>query len=231
MRSGFPANSVRFLRMICLLDEDLRWAHSKVISAQMSANVRRQFDKVFLQLEKLGLLLLSDSFLPSITRLVAGDGLRGSWWVHEQAHTIFAVSEMLEDHPDVLVMKLISGKVTFVHRELWGRVYSIGVAREDWQLKNLSQGAKLLLKTLDAEGTLRTNKLSKSFGPKPGETARELELRLLIHAEQVHTESGAHAKVLETWNAWAKRAGFRGRAKSPSAARRFLEQRSAEFNK
>jgi hypothetical protein len=196
----------------------------------MSANVRRQFDKVFLQLEKLGFLLLSDS-LPSVTRIVAGEGLRGSWWGHEQAHTIFAVTEMLEDHPDVLAMKLISGKVTFVHRELWGRVYSIGVAREDWQLKNLSQGAKLLLKTLDAEGTLQTNKLNKSFGPKPGETARELELRLLIHAEQVHTESGAHAKVLETWDAWAKRAGFRARAKSPSAARRFLEQRLAEINK
>src|SRR6266480_3249696 len=196
----------------------------------MSANVRRQFDKVFLQLEKLGFLLLSDS-LPSVTRIVTGEGLRGSWWGHEQAQTIFAVSEMLEDHPDVLVMKLISSKVTFVHRELWGRVYSIGVAREDWQLKNLSQGEKLLLKTLDAEGTLQTNKLSKSFGPKPGETARELELRLLIHAEQVHTESGAHAKVVETWDAWAKRAGFRARAKSPSAARHFLEQRLAEFNK
>ena len=197
----------------------------------MTANVRRQFDKVFLQLEKLGLLLLSDSLLPSVSRLVAGDGLRGSWWVHEQAHTIFAVTEMLEDHPDVLVMRLISGKVTFVHRELWGPVYSIGVAREDWQLKNLSQGGKLLLKTLDTEGTLQTNKLSKSFGQKPGETARELELRLLIHAEQVHTESGAHAKVLETWDAWAKCAGFRGRAKSPSAARHFLEQQLAEINK
>jgi hypothetical protein len=196
----------------------------------MSAIVRKQFGKVFLQLEKLGFLLLSDS-LPSVTRIVAGADLRGSWWGHEQAQTIFAVSEMLEDHPDVLVMKLISGKVTFVHRELWERVYSIGVAREDWQLKNLSQGAKSLLKTLDNEGTLQTNKLNKSFGPKPGETARELELRLLIHAEQVHTESGAHAKVLETWDAWAKRAGFRGRAKSPSAARDFLDQRLAEFNK
>jgi len=196
----------------------------------MSANVRTQFDRVFLQLEKLGFLLLSDS-LPSVTRIVAGEGLRGSWWGHEQAQTIFAVSEMLEDHPDVLVMKLISSKVTFVHRELWGRLYSIGVAREDWQVKNLSQGAKSLLNTLDAEGTLQTNKLSKSFGPKPGETARELELRLLIHAEQVHTESGAHAKVVETWDAWAKRGGFRARAKSPSAARHFLEQRLAEFNK
>jgi hypothetical protein len=197
----------------------------------MTENVRRHFDKVFLQLEKLGFLLLSDSFLPNVSRLVAGEGVRGSWWAHDKAHTIFAVNEMLEAHPDVLIMKLISGKVTFVHRELWGRVYSIGVAREDWQLKKLSQGGKLLLKTLDAEGTLHTNRLSNSFGTKPGETARELEQRLLIHADQVHTDSGAHAKVLETWEVWAKRVGFRVRAESPSAARHFLEQRLTEIVK
>ena len=138
---------------------------------------------------------------------------------------IFAVSEMLEDHPDVLIVKLISEKVTFVHRELWGHVYSIGVAREDWQLKNLAPAAKQLLKTLDAEGSLQTNKL------KAGEAARELERRLLLHANQIHTESGAHAKVIETWDTWAERAGFRARAKSPVAARRFLEKRLAEVNK
>jgi hypothetical protein len=63
-------------------------------------SVKKEFDKVFLQLQKLGLLLLSDSSLPSVSRLVAGDSLRGSWWSHERGRTIFAVSEMLEDHPE-----------------------------------------------------------------------------------------------------------------------------------
>ncbi|HET9712155.1 MAG TPA: hypothetical protein VFP64_09755, partial [Pyrinomonadaceae bacterium] len=166
----------------------------------MTADIRKQFDKVFLQLRELGLLLLSDAHLPSVSGLVTGEKLRGSWWAHKQAQTIFAVSEMLEDHRDVLITKLISDKVTFVHRELWGRVYSIGVAREDWQLKNLSPAAKLLLKTVDDEGSLETNKLGKKFGAKPADTARELELRLLVHAEQKHSESGAHTKVLETWD-------------------------------
>src|SRR6266850_4609112 len=58
MRSGFPANSVRFLRMICLLDEDLRWAHSKVISAQMSAKVRRQFRVMLTRLSNWRSLIL-----------------------------------------------------------------------------------------------------------------------------------------------------------------------------
>ena len=197
----------------------------------MTASARKQFDEVFLQLEKFGLLLLSDSSLPNVSRLVADKKISGSWWSDEAAHRIFAVSEMLEDHPDVMIMKLVSNKVTFVHRELWGRVYSIGVAREDWQLKKLSAVAKRLLKELDAKGWLQTNKLGKEFGPKPGETVRELESRLLLHANQIHTESGAHAKVIETWDTWADRAGFRARAKSPTAARQFLEQRLTEMNK
>ncbi|HZN00989.1 MAG TPA: hypothetical protein VFB70_16405 [Pyrinomonadaceae bacterium] len=193
----------------------------------MTADIRKQFDKVFLQLQELGLLLLSDANLPSVSGIVTGEKLRGSWWAHKQAQTIFAVSEMLEDHTDVLITKLISDKVTFVHRELWGRVYSIGVAREDWQLKNLSPAAKLLLQAVDAEGTLGTNKLGKKLGTKP---AREIELRLLVHAEQKHSESGAHTKVLETWDTWAERAGFRAKAQSAPAARRFLEQRLAQIN-
>jgi hypothetical protein len=202
-------------------------AHSKLLSCEMTADIRKQFDKVFLQLQGLGLLLLSDANLPSVSGIVTGEKLRGSWWAHKQGQTIFAISEMLEDHTDVLITKLISDKVTFVHRELWGRIYSIGVAREDWQLKNLSAAAKLLLQAVDAEGTLGTNKLGKKLGTKP---ARELELRLLVHAEQKHSESGAHTKMLETWDTWAERAGFRAKAQSAPAARRFLEQRLAQIN-
>ena len=205
-------------------------ADSKVTSGKMTASLQEQFNKVFAQLQADGFLLLSDSFLPSVSHLVTDKPMRGSWWSDALAHTIFAVSEMLEDHPDVLIMKLISGKVTFVHRELWNRIYSMGVAREDWQLKKLSVNAQALLKAVDHAGQIQTNKLDKEFGPKPGDTARELELRLLIHAEQIHTESGKHAKVIETWDTWAKRVGFRARAKNPLAARRFLEQRLASIN-
>ncbi|HEY0763417.1 MAG TPA: hypothetical protein VGD61_13690 [Pyrinomonadaceae bacterium] len=191
----------------------------------MTADLRKDFDEIFHQLQEFGLLLLSDSSLPNVAALVAGEKVSGSWWSHKAAHRIFAVSEMLEDHSDVLIMKLVSNKVTFVHRGLWGKIYSIGVAREDWQLRKLSPVAKRLLETLDTQGLLQTDKLGKEFGAKPAETTRELESRLLLHANQIHTESGAHAKVIETWPTWAQRASFRVRASSPAAARRFLEQR------
>ena len=195
----------------------------------MTAHLKKQFDKVFLPLHEFGFLLLTDASLPSVSGLIAGEPVRGSWWSHESAQQIFTVSELLEDHPDILILKLVSEKVTFVHRDLWGHIYSIGVAREDWQLGNLTSAAKQLLKALDTEGCLQTNKL-KAFGPNPGNAARELERRLLLHANQIHTESGAHAKVIETWDTWAKRAGFNARAKSPAAARRFLEKRLADIN-
>ena len=195
----------------------------------MTASLRKQFDKVFLQLHQFGFLLLTDASLPSVSRLVADAPVRGSWWSHESGQQIFAVSEMLEDHPDVLILKLVSEKVTFVHRDLWGHIYSIGVAREDWQLRNLTPAAKQLLEALDTESCLQTNKL-KDFAPKPGDAVRELERRLLLHANQIHTESGAHAKVIETWDTWAKRAAFKTRAKSPAAAKRFLEKRLADIN-
>ncbi len=204
--------------------------HSKLLSLEMTAGLRKQFDEIFQKLERLGLLLLSDANLPSVATLVAGEKVSGSWWSHKAAQRIFAVSELLEDHSDVLIMKLVSNKVTFVHRELWEHIYSIGVAREDWQLENLSPVAKQLLKSLDDQGSLQTNQLGKEFGPKPANTARELESRLLLHASQMHTESGAHATVIETWPTWAQRAQFRVRAKNPAKARHFLEQRLAEMN-
>ena len=191
----------------------------------MTTGSREQFDKVFAQLQDDGLLLVS-----TLTYLITNERIRGSWWTHKLAQTIFNVSEMLEDHPDVMVIKLISGKVTFVHRELWNAVYSIGGAREEWQLKKLSTPGKTLLKALDQAGVIHTNTLGKELGAKPGNIARELELRLLIHAEQIHTESGKHAKVIETWDAWSKRVGFRARATDPFPAKRLLEQRLARLN-
>jgi len=137
---------------------------------------------------------------------------------------------MLDDHPDVLIMKLISGKVTFVHRELWGRIYSIAVARENWQMKPLSSAARALLKRIDADKSIETGVLGKKFEPKPNNAARELEVHLLIHTKQVHTPTGAHAKILETWDQWAKAAAFRGRSKDPVAARRSLENRLHSIN-
>ncbi|MGH9968736.1 MAG: hypothetical protein ACREBG_13030 [Pyrinomonadaceae bacterium] len=196
----------------------------------MGTETGHYFNLVFAELKGHGFLLESDAYLPNVCGIVARKRFRGSWWSDPLAPEIFGVNELLADHPDVLVTKLISGKVTFVHRKLWRQVYAIGKSREEWQMKNLSASARLLLKKLDKVGSLTTNKLPPSFGAKPGDTARELEKRLLIHAEQFHSASGAHSKLLETWESWGKRVGFRPPPMKPTLAKRRIELRLDKLN-
>lgn len=193
------------------------------------------FKRVFGKLLKLGFLLESDPKLPSVGTLITGAPLRGSWWSHPLAQTIFQANEKLEDHPDVLVTKLISGKVTFVHRNLWPEILAIGTAREPWQMEGLSTPAQSLLKTVELSGELRSDKIDwpgsqSSSKNKPGDAARELERKLLVHAEQIHTSSGAHAKVLETWKHWCERKGFVRSSVQPDEAKRTLEERLRKLN-
>jgi hypothetical protein len=48
-----------------------------------------------------------------------GGPIRGSWWGHPKGHEIFRVTEGVCESPEVLVCKLIDGKVTYIHRRLW----------------------------------------------------------------------------------------------------------------
>ncbi len=98
----------------------------------LSKTVAKTFCKSFRELKRSGLLLLADRRLPSITTFVVGKPIRGSWWGHHKGREIFQVVSQIADHPDVAVTKLISGKVTFVHRKLWPALLTIGTAREPW---------------------------------------------------------------------------------------------------
>ncbi len=156
--------------------------------------------------------------------------MRGSWWSHPKAQVIFQVNELLEDHPDVLITKLISGKVTFVHRALWPEVFAVGNAHDAWQLKGLSKAAKDLLEIVEAKDSVRTDSLVTSNKAKVGDAARELEKRLLVVANQVHTETGAHAKVLERWGHWRRRVKLRKRKIAALEGMKCLEDRLTRIN-
>lgn len=57
--------------------------------------------------------------VPSLAQAVAGAPIRGSWWGHPKGHEIFAAADAVSESDEVLVCKLVEGKVTFVHRRLW----------------------------------------------------------------------------------------------------------------
>ncbi len=174
----------------------------------MAPNVSAAFRKVWRQLQNAGLLLESDRELPSVAGLVAGRAIRGSWWGHPKGREIFRVMVQLAAHPDVVATKLVSGKVTFVHRRLWDALVAVARSQEPWQLAGLSREARSLLAKVRRQGILRTDRLPKPASEKSkpaGAAARELERRLIVYSEQIHTESGAHAKQLESWEHWARR--------------------------
>src|SRR5262249_6081383 len=57
--------------------------------------------------------------LPSLAGAVAGEPIRGSYWAHPKANDIFQCSRAVRQSADVLVCRLVGGKVTYVHRRLW----------------------------------------------------------------------------------------------------------------
>src|SRR3989442_11640793 len=61
--------------------------------------------------------------VPSLTELIAGEPIRGSWWSHPKSREIFEVTRAVRDSDDVLVCRLVMGKITFVHRRLWPALF------------------------------------------------------------------------------------------------------------
>lgn len=56
---------------------------------------------------------------PSLATAIAGEPIRGSWWKHGKASQIFRFSRAVRDSKEVLVCRLLGGKVTYLHRRLW----------------------------------------------------------------------------------------------------------------
>jgi hypothetical protein len=172
-----------------------------------STSSTRALTRIEREFERIGLLLRHDADLPSFTALFAGEPIRGSWWSHALAHPIYDLLQQFADRTGKLSAKIVNGKVTYVHPRLWPaflvRVQSLDSNRH----QGLSQTAQTLRQQLlTAPSPLRTDELRKSGFAETKQLTRairELELRLLIHTGELHTKSGAHAKLLMTWETWA----------------------------
>jgi hypothetical protein len=55
---------------------------------------------------------------PKLTEAIAGEPITGSWWSHPAARSIFRVLQTVTDSEEVLVCRLIEGKITLVHARL-----------------------------------------------------------------------------------------------------------------
>jgi hypothetical protein len=57
--------------------------------------------------------------VPRLVEVILGEPIKGSWWAHPASHRIFGVLQAVEESGDLLVCRLVEGKVTLVHRRLW----------------------------------------------------------------------------------------------------------------
>ncbi len=57
--------------------------------------------------------------VPSLATAVIGRKIRGSWWGHPKGREIFWLTRVVRGAHDVLVCRLVDGKITYVHRRLW----------------------------------------------------------------------------------------------------------------
>ena len=57
--------------------------------------------------------------VPSLAAKVAGESITGSWWSHSKGSEIFLLSRAMRRSPEILVCRIVGGKVTYVHRRLW----------------------------------------------------------------------------------------------------------------
>ena len=185
-------------------------------------------------MRRYGLLLESDPRLPSVVSLVAGKPIAGSWWGHPSGGAIYREVRKLADRSDVVLLKLLNGKVTFVLDTLWPQVYAVGCCGEPWQVNGLNPQSLRLLELVRRHGLIRTDdpRSRVAAGPQVSVAALHLERRLLVLGTQVHTESGRHAKSLESWPHWARRKRLASRLPATRAKAELAElvgRLNAEF--
>ncbi|MGO9449702.1 MAG: hypothetical protein ACLQDV_01465 [Candidatus Binataceae bacterium] len=172
----------------------------------MDRKLKVGFDEALAELKRRGLMMVHDRVFPSLTGLTIGEEIRGSWWAHPLSNDVYMMSQQLQHCGDVMLTKLVSVKETYLHRRLWPHIFAIGVARETWQLDGLPPAAAVVLAEVERSAGVRLDQIRTSRTRKElSDDARVLAMRLLVYGDNVHTESGAHVKRLETWQSWAKR--------------------------
>lgn len=138
--------------------------------------------------------------LPSLVEAVVGEPVAGSWWNHAKGKLIYRLSQALLESPEVVAVKLVQGKVTFVHRVLWPELYRVAMdpERRRRALDGLSDEARALLTAVERRKEVRGDE------PEATPKARQaLEQRLLVLGASEHTELGKHLAVLRAWRSWS----------------------------
>jgi hypothetical protein len=82
----------------------------------MSADVLAALEQV----RQHGVMLASaKGKVPRLIEAILGAPVEGNWWAHPRGNFIYNVLSEVTESKDVLVCRLIDGKISLVHRRLW----------------------------------------------------------------------------------------------------------------
>ena len=77
-------------------------------------------DEAMVFVRQHGVVLVSaKGAVPRLTEVIAGEPIKGSWWAHPKSHQIFTILQAVTESHEILVCRLVEGKVTLIHRRLW----------------------------------------------------------------------------------------------------------------
>ena len=115
--------------------------------------------------------------VPNLAEVIAGEPIRGSWWGHPKGKEIFRTLQAVCESPDILVCKLIEGKITLVHRRLWPALVKLAPR---WPKERLSRIREE--HTPSGKHVLRR----KAFpGWVPPEVTKDAKAMSLVEAEKL----------------------------------------------
>jgi hypothetical protein len=77
--------------------------------------------------------------VPRLADCIAGEPIKGSWWAHPKSREIFAIFQEIGESADILIGRLVHGKVTFVHRRLWPALVRMAHRFQASQLAQVQQ--------------------------------------------------------------------------------------------
>ena len=78
------------------------------------------YKKVKSFIKKHGVVLGSaNGPVPKLTDFIAEETINGSWWGHAKGHEIFNIFNTMQDDLDLLMCRLINGKITVIHKRVW----------------------------------------------------------------------------------------------------------------
>ena len=63
--------------------------------------------------------------IPNLADTIAGKAIPGSYWGHPKGDEIFVLTRAIRSSEEVLVCRLVDGKVTYVHRRLWASIFRL----------------------------------------------------------------------------------------------------------